>query len=373
MRVWLLVGLLAAVALAGCSGNKDQDGDGIYSDNESRGWWVTVDYLNEHLRYKATADPDHFDTDGDGIPDGEEYSFSMDPRAADTDRDGLTDCQETRHTNRTQCEDPAFLGPFDGGYDTDALRADSDPAVSPYVLDHVEFVDRTGSGYQREYGDGIADGEEVAGYTVQLPNGGSRFVRTDPRNADSDDDGLDDGEERYLFGTDPEGNPDTDGDGCLDGQDVLPAMAERVRPGFGTFTLKRAMDPNGGADLVITILVGEARFDVPVQGSIRVAKDQVLQVPEPAPVRAPGCSYGPRDPWMMLQVIVSDDDSPTAPQRIDVSSGTPATTSQGTTRAFWNAQTGAMAWQANGEELTVPLVLQGADGRLELHPQAEPA
>jgi hypothetical protein len=41
---------------------------------------------------------------------------------------------------------------------------------------------------------------------------------TDPLNADSDLDGLRDGDELFVTGTDPL-NPDTDGDGVLDGED----------------------------------------------------------------------------------------------------------------------------------------------------------
>ena len=54
-------------------------------------------------------------------------------------------------------------------------------------------------------GDGIVDGEEV-------------YVGTDPLNPDTDGDGLDDGEEN-LMATDPL-NPDSDGDGWLDGEET---------------------------------------------------------------------------------------------------------------------------------------------------------
>ena len=68
-------------------------------------------------------------------------------------------------------------------------------------------------------GDGLADYEEVM------------IHRTDPRNPDSDYDGLSDGAELAL-GANP-GNPDTDGDGLADGIDPQPLVADAVTH-FGT-------------------------------------------------------------------------------------------------------------------------------------------
>jgi eukaryotic-like serine/threonine-protein kinase len=56
-------------------------------------------------------------------------------------------------------------------------------------------------------GDGLTDGEEVFQYG------------TDPLNPDSDGDGLEDGAEVHIYGTSPL-NPDTDGDGISDGDEV---------------------------------------------------------------------------------------------------------------------------------------------------------
>ncbi len=57
-------------------------------------------------------------------------------------------------------------------------------------------------------GDGLTDGDEVHRY------------RTDPLNKDTDGDGLTDGEEVLKYHTDPL-NKDTDGDGLTDGEEVL--------------------------------------------------------------------------------------------------------------------------------------------------------
>jgi hypothetical protein len=55
--------------------------------------------------------------------------------------------------------------------------------------------------------DGLLDGEEVGTYL------------TNPLDPDTDDDGLLDGEEVHTYGTDPL-NPDTDGDGLSDGDEI---------------------------------------------------------------------------------------------------------------------------------------------------------
>ena len=46
------------------------------------------------------------------------------------------------------------------------------------------------------------------------------FPSTDPNDADSDDDGLADGDEINIYGTDPLVNADKDGDGISDADEV---------------------------------------------------------------------------------------------------------------------------------------------------------
>jgi len=72
-------------------------------------------------------------------------------------------------------------------------------------------------------GDGLADGFE-AGETVTENGKTVRKQRSDPTKADTDDDGLDDMAE-LGWGTDPF-NPDSDGDGLLDGVDPEPTKPE---------------------------------------------------------------------------------------------------------------------------------------------------
>ncbi len=66
-------------------------------------------------------------------------------------------------------------------------------------------------------GDGLKDGEEVMTY------------KTNPLNPDTDGDGLKDGEEVLTYKTNPL-NPDTDGDGLKDGEEVLTYKTNPLNP-----------------------------------------------------------------------------------------------------------------------------------------------
>jgi outer membrane protein OmpA-like peptidoglycan-associated protein len=115
------------------------------------------------MRYKT--DPTKWDTDGDGLSDGDEVlKYHTDPLRADTDEDGLNDGDEVLR------------------YKTDPLKVDSD-------------------------GDGLSDYDEVIIY------------KTNPNNPDTDGDGLSDGDEVKKYKTDPL-KADTDGGGVNDGVEV---------------------------------------------------------------------------------------------------------------------------------------------------------
>jgi hypothetical protein len=360
------VALLAATALAGCgsSSGKDRDGDRLYDRQERDGWDVLVDALAERTRRHVASDPGRFDTDGDGLPDQEEFFLPTDPTAADTDGDGLTDCQENRHKDRAQCEDPDFSGPYDGGYGTDPRKQDSDPGASLYVLNVLNFTDRTGTlaDGQPDSGDGIPDGEEIAGYDVALANGNVRFVRTDPRRGDTDGDHLDDGEERYQFHSDPT-VADTDGDGCDDGVDPVPQVAEGYRPGLGSFTLKSG----SATEVRLTLTLANVFLDVPASGGFAASQGQPVDLSsrEPAPVRpsAEQCSYSARHPWILVQASASADG-----RSLDLASQAGGSGPGRVGSFYWNVQTGAYSWTDAGPALAAPIPFEGADARLTLTP-----
>jgi hypothetical protein len=114
------------------SGSDDPDHDGLTNLEE----------------LAAGTDPTKADTDGDGLPDGQELNvLGTDPKRADTDADGLSDGDEVNL------------------YHTDPTKADTD-------------------------GDGLSDRDEVL------------TVHTDPNKADTDGDGFNDLVEYYSH-TDP--------------------------------------------------------------------------------------------------------------------------------------------------------------------------
>lgn len=115
------------------------------------------------------------DSDGDGLPDKFENEYGCDPANPDTDDDGLPD-----------------------GYEI--VSVGSNPADK-------NSLDNTLSD-----GEYDSDQDDLSNYEEYL-------LGTDPLRADSDFDGLSDGDEVNVHGTDPL-NPDTDGDGLSDGDEI---------------------------------------------------------------------------------------------------------------------------------------------------------
>jgi len=164
-----------------------------------------------------TSDPNDADSDDDGLDDGEEAGAGTDPNNADSDDDGLTDGEEITGT-----DDPATAAD-PGGATTDATNADTD---GDGLEDGQETLDGSdpndpcdpfGALTTDSDNDGLTDCEETTGQddpsTPADPGGNT----SDPNDADSDDDGLDDGEEANK-GTDPK-DVDTDDDGLNDGEE----------------------------------------------------------------------------------------------------------------------------------------------------------
>ncbi|MEZ4640833.1 MAG: hypothetical protein R2856_38730 [Caldilineaceae bacterium] len=145
----------------------------------------------EFVGRAAAADTATDDADRDRLSDADEVTWGTDPNIKDSDDDGITDGGEV-----LLCQDPTE------GTLNNALRDGNvlDPDCANPLVEDTD-------------NDGLTDSQEVL------------RIGSSPNNVDTDNDGLDDlvevqgfshnGEMRY---TDPL-NPDTDGDGILDGQE----------------------------------------------------------------------------------------------------------------------------------------------------------
>ena len=121
---------------------QDQDGDGLSDAAEQAGWTVTVRLANGQVtQTKVTSDPTVADTDGDGVPDGDERAYLTNPRSADTDGDQLSDYWELNFV---------YSDPTDQDSDGDGL------------IDGLEWwFFRTSPNLADTDGDQLLDGHEI--------------------------------------------------------------------------------------------------------------------------------------------------------------------------------------------------------------------
>ncbi|MBN1390407.1 MAG: hypothetical protein JXA22_07185 [Candidatus Thermoplasmatota archaeon] len=152
------------------NGRIDGDnGDGIYNSNER---WRELNPISN-------------DTDGDTFTDSKEKQWGYNPLSKDTDNDGLDD----------NVEDISNHGTWDSATETNAKEKDTDK-------------------------DGLDDNIEISGWTIVIIHEATKelmnkyTVSSNPRNPDSEGDGLTDLQE-YSNITDP-WKEDTDGDGRSD-------------------------------------------------------------------------------------------------------------------------------------------------------------
>ena len=181
---YMLKGTYTSVIPAGGSVslgfNGVKDGEPVISDYSLTEVVVSEDIINDTTNsetlYNDCIDWSELpDSDGDGLPDEFEEEYGCDSLNPDSDGDGLPD-----------------------GYEI--LKVGSDPA-NAHSLDKI-----LSDGEYDNDQDGLSNYEEYV-------------LGTDPLVADSDYDGLSDGDEENVYGTDPL-NPDTDGDGLSDGDEI---------------------------------------------------------------------------------------------------------------------------------------------------------
>lgn len=138
-------------------------------------WPINADFPVDGLTIKyyvgTGTSPVNSDTDGDGLPDSEEVlCYNSNPLAVDTDGDGLLDGNETL----------LGLNPISGDSDCDGMPDGWELAsgLNPLADDADDDLDPVANGF----GDGLSNWNEYV-------------LGTNPLNADTDGDGLLDGEE----------------------------------------------------------------------------------------------------------------------------------------------------------------------------------
>lgn len=190
----------------------DSDLDGL-TDNEEMvvGWDVAVIDINGSTTItRVFSDPEDPDSDNDGMPDLLEFSLRTNPNQRDTDGDGLGDLFEYDPDDPNDYFDDVRVSVFESRCAA-AFNCTFTPAEEPVGSNPLD-VDTDN--------DTRDDGAEVnVPWDVCVSGAGCIEVFSNPLDDDADGDTLGDATE-FARGTHPD-DPDTDGDGRLDGPEVL--------------------------------------------------------------------------------------------------------------------------------------------------------
>ncbi len=173
------------------------------------------------------------DTDGDGLSDAFETQIGSNPNDVDSDDDGVPDGQEANPAEDTDGDGLVnVLDPDsdnDGLFDGTELGLDcSNPATNPAANNCIADADKgvtTTSPLDPDTDNGgIPDGVEDTNHngTIDSGEGNPNDPADDVGVTDSDGDGLTDVIENQI-GSDPN-DADSDDDGVVDGQEVSPSV-----------------------------------------------------------------------------------------------------------------------------------------------------
>ncbi|WP_282049785.1 gliding motility-associated C-terminal domain-containing protein [Maribacter aquivivus] len=196
--------------------NPDTDGDGVPDDTDADAL-NPCDPVQEagYTAYDATNTIwAAADCDDDGVSNSEEVTNGTDPYNADTDGDGISDATDSDALDPCSPSQEIGYSEYDA---TNAIWATAD-CDGDGIDNGTEVTNGTDPYNTDTDGDGVSDSQEFEDGTDPLndcdSNGGAPLG-----TSDCDEDGLTTDEEVSL-GTDPN-IADTDGDGILDGQEVL--------------------------------------------------------------------------------------------------------------------------------------------------------
>jgi Bacterial TSP3 repeat len=184
----------------------------------------------EHA-YIPSSDPDGDDYDGDSLSNVDEVTLhDTDPLKLDTDDDGMDDGWEI--ANSLDPRDGGSIDPLngaDGDFDEDGLS------------NLYEYYCGANPNVADTDGDGLSDGDELYVYG------------TSPTWDDTDGDYLNDGDEVTIYGTDP-AKWDTDEDFLSDGYEIFDVLTDPVKMDtdgdwmWDDWELDHGLDPTDPAD-----------------------------------------------------------------------------------------------------------------------------
>ncbi|MGB0715320.1 MAG: hypothetical protein ACPGXK_05545 [Phycisphaerae bacterium] len=228
----------------------DTDNDGLFDNEEDA----------------CGSDKNLVDTDFDGIPDVIECSLGFDPLSRDGDGDTLRDYFEFDSSDAAGLYDISVLD--------DALQLCIDAPSCFYDPPNSFDLIGTDPSNADTDGDTVNDNIEVSvGWTVAVFNAPPYQVMSDPTQADKDGDGLNDADEQ-ANGTDPN-LADTDGDLRNDGDEITGGF-DPLRKDFNlqvTLTTVDVIDDCDAATCEGLELIGQFKITKP-DGSEETLVDQ---------------------------------------------------------------------------------------------------
>jgi uncharacterized repeat protein (TIGR01451 family)/MYXO-CTERM domain-containing protein len=223
-------------------GSEDADRDGVIDDGETD---PTPGHGDDD------SDPTNADSDGDGLSDALEESIGTDPNDADSDDDGIIDGLEPNPA--ADSDGDGVINALDPDSDNDGLfdgteagedcaGPGTDAGAGHCVPDADGGATTTSPINPDSDGGGVSDGSEDANLDGKIDAGelNPNDPSDDVTGTDSDGDGLGDDLEEEL-GTNPN-DADSDDDGVPDGQEPDPSLDS---DGDG---LINAMDPDSDND-----------------------------------------------------------------------------------------------------------------------------